>query len=230
MVICPSCGSSRIRNDYKPAPFFIRVIGIRALLCDNCNFPFRAFSPLPPKTRRGRIAMQKADVFNPAPEVDLTKLASDVVNEKPELKLVPSVTAKQSNPVQKVQLDVVVSAIQSKSRIASDLAVPIRNDLRTEITKLHTQPERKKIELKTDISAGDESPESLSQSKRNSSTQICPECDSQNIKRRHRNLMERALLSVTDHKPYVCRSCGASFYARSESQTQHSHVGSNEAA
>ncbi len=219
MVICPSCGSSRIRNDYKPAPFVLRMIGIRALLCDNCNFPFRAFSPLPPKTRRGRHSMRKADVFNPAPAVDLSQFAPNLSGEKAELKLVSPNVASQPKPAQAMQLDVVASTALPNPRVMADLAVPVRNDLRTEITRLHAQGSK-------DPSVSAES----SEANKSSAQNICPECDSHNTRRRHRNIVERAVLSVTDHKPYVCRNCGASFYAKSEDQSHHSAVGSNEAA
>jgi len=67
MVVCSSCGSTRIRNDYKPAPVYLRIIGVRALLCDYCNHQFRAFSPAPPRTRtsrnngRGQIALEQKE-------------------------------------------------------------------------------------------------------------------------------------------------------------------------
>ena len=55
MVVCPSCGSSRIRNDYRPAPLGLRMVFIRALLCDYCNLQFRAFSLAPPRHGRKHI-------------------------------------------------------------------------------------------------------------------------------------------------------------------------------
>ena len=85
MVVCPSCGSSRIRNGYKPASFWLRMIGMRGLLCDSCNFPFCAFSPLPPKSRRPQHAQRKADVFNSAPVVDLSQIRQKPVLEKHEV-------------------------------------------------------------------------------------------------------------------------------------------------
>ncbi len=227
MVICPSCGSSRIRNDYKPAPFILRMIGIRALLCDNCNFPFRAFSPLPPKSRRPRHLTRKADVFNPAPPVNLSELKQEPLAGKPELKLVLSMPESQSNSLQGLKQEQGLLTAQPVMRNASDLAVPVRTDLRTEITRLQTRDIKKAA---MDLAIGDSASEPSSQSNRGSSSQICPECDSQNVRRRHRNLVERAILSVTDHKPYVCRNCGASFYAKNEDEAREVAVGSNEAA
>lgn len=224
MVICPSCGSSRIRNDYKPAPFILRLIGIRALLCDNCNFPFRAFSPLPPKSKRPRHLTRKADVFTPAPAVNLSQLNQGASAGKTELKIVPSIHEKQAGVLQGLKQDAVTLAVSSGISKAADLAVPVRSDLRTEITRLHTQ-DIKKAAL--GLAVNDES---STEAKMTKSSQVCPECDSQNVRRRHRNLVERAVLSVTDHKPYVCRDCGASFYAKNEDQAQQVAVGSNEAA
>ena len=74
MALCPSCGSARLRNGYRTAPFPLRLVGIRTLLCDHCNYEFRAFSPLPPKSSRHRQHKRKADVFNNAPAVDLHAL------------------------------------------------------------------------------------------------------------------------------------------------------------
>jgi hypothetical protein len=52
----------------------MRLVGIRTLLCDHCNYEFRAFSPIPPKSTRHRRSKRKADVFNEAPAVNLRAL------------------------------------------------------------------------------------------------------------------------------------------------------------
>jgi uncharacterized Zn-finger protein len=46
----------------------------------------------------------------------------------------------------------------------------------------------------------------------------CPDCGSMRIRRRPRKFLEKIFLSLTDHKAYVCRQCGASFYHRPESR------------
>jgi hypothetical protein len=79
MVVCPSCGSTRIRNDYKLAPLFLRAVGVRALLCDYCNRQFRAFSLTSPRNRAPRTISRKL-LTAPIQEqqqskVDLTDLA-----------------------------------------------------------------------------------------------------------------------------------------------------------
>jgi hypothetical protein len=48
----------------------LRLLGIRTLLCDHCNYEFRAFAPRAPK-RAERRATRKADVFSAAREVNL---------------------------------------------------------------------------------------------------------------------------------------------------------------
>ena len=63
---CPSCSSTRVRSGYRPAPFTLRIIGFRELLCDNCNYLYRAFSPLPPKHPK-RSQSRPANGFAPAP-------------------------------------------------------------------------------------------------------------------------------------------------------------------
>ena len=220
MVTCPSCGSSRIRNDYKPAPIVLRVIGIRALLCDNCNFQFRAFSPLPPKNRRPRNSARKAESFfvteSASPgKVDLEKLDFPAPpTEKREPKLALPISAKPSPSLQPMQMGVAVAAGQSQPAIVSGVAVdqiaPARQDLRTEITKLYT----------TQGASPDRAAKAnrLAQEAVDSTALTCPECGSHNIKRRKRNLVEKTFLSFTDHKPYICRKCDAAFYAKSVEQ------------
>jgi hypothetical protein len=41
---CPKCRSSRIRKGYKPTPFLLRLVGLRHLLCNDCNLLFTGFS------------------------------------------------------------------------------------------------------------------------------------------------------------------------------------------
>lgn len=76
MPTCPSCGSSRVRNGYLPAPFPLRVIGIRELLCDNCNLLYRGFSPFPPKQPRRHQSSHKTNPFNQKSQGDLDALKS----------------------------------------------------------------------------------------------------------------------------------------------------------
>lgn len=215
MLVCPSCGSSRVRNGYKPAFFILRVIGIRSLLCDNCNFPFQAFSPFPPKSRRPKQTA-KADVYPVAPTVDLDQLKPNLrVAEKRERKQdqpIPAKTAPAKQPAQtQIGLAVATAKQQSESAaaIVVDRVAPVRQGLRTEVTKLYSQKVQE---------ASDDLPVSS-----NHSSLTCPECKSRNIKRRKRNFFERTFLSVTNHKPYVCRNCEAMFYSKSDEQETGSH-------
>lgn len=205
MVICPSCGSSRTRNDYKPAPIFMRVVGVRALLCDNCNYQFRAFSPIPPKSRRPRHTTRKADVFNSAERVDLGQLNFNMPpSERLEPKLTLPVTPKTSKPLQMpkpMQISLAVAS-QSRSGVVIDQIAPVRRDLRTEITKLYAQEANAEFREKSKTEVG------------SSLSLTCPECGSHNVKRRKRNVFERVFLSITDHKPYVCRKCETDFYSK----------------
>jgi len=43
---CPRCKSERIQRDYDDAIFFLRVVGLHKLLCNNCGLVFKAFDPL----------------------------------------------------------------------------------------------------------------------------------------------------------------------------------------
>lgn len=218
MLVCPSCGSSRIRNGYKPALFILRVIGIRALLCDNCNYPFQAFSPFPPKSRRPKQSA-KAD-YPVAPAVDLAQLKPALpAVESRELKPAQPIPAKPVQARQPAQLGVSVTQPEAVAGVVVDRVAPVRKGLRTEITKLYSQ----RIQETPDDSS------STNQSLM--ASLVCPECQSRNVKRRRRNLFERTFLAVTDHKPYVCRNCDAVFYSKPSEQDSGSHgVGRVEAA
>ena len=43
---CPRCKSERIQKDYDDAVFFLRMVGMHKLLCNNCGLVFKAFDPL----------------------------------------------------------------------------------------------------------------------------------------------------------------------------------------
>lgn len=43
---CPRCQSERIQRDYDDAVFFVRMLGLHKLLCNNCGLVFKGFDPL----------------------------------------------------------------------------------------------------------------------------------------------------------------------------------------
>jgi ribosomal protein L37AE/L43A len=54
---CPKCGSSRVKRGYTDTPLLLRLIGVYALLCDNCNLLFKGFAvpgTVPPRGSRSR--------------------------------------------------------------------------------------------------------------------------------------------------------------------------------
>ncbi len=203
MVLCPACSSSRIRSDYKPAPLALRLFGIRALLCDHCNHQFKAFSLRAPKSRARRHSHRQADVSNPVPVVNVDYLNGEVVEAG---QLTP---APQSDQPRRFTIDLEALRIQSavqeevNGAIVVDQISPVRRDLRTEITKLYAQGA--KDPARQNGSAPNPSSSDLP---------ACASCGSLNVRRRHRKLVERVAFSVTDHKAFICRSCGESFYAR----------------
>jgi len=67
MPTCPSCGSSRVQGGYRPPHIFLRLVGIRELLCNECNYLYRAFSPIPPRTPR-KHESRKPVVTPPKPQ------------------------------------------------------------------------------------------------------------------------------------------------------------------
>ncbi len=126
MLVCPACGSSRIRNDYKPAPVLLRALGMRALLCDHCNHQFRAFSLRSPKSHVSRHSKQMADVFNHAPAVDLNKLN----RHSPE--------ANEESP-RRISLNQFERISSPHPPVTGELVAPIERDLRTQITRLYEE-------------------------------------------------------------------------------------------
>jgi transposase-like protein len=187
-------------------------MGVRGLLCDNCNFPFRAFSPLPPKARRPRQSQRKADVFPPSPVIDLAQIRRSSPVEKSDIKAMA--------PPEKLGLRVVTPPAEKFEFLSSPAAhesggiitahiAPARKDLRTEITRVHAQAIAETIQA---VAA----PQQAGQTALDSASQNCPECGASNVRRRRRNAFERTLLAFSDHKAYSCRNCGASFYAKRE--------------
>ena len=59
MPSCPSCGSSRLRGGYRTPHILLRLFGIRELLCNDCNYLYRAFSPIPPRPSRKHQSSRK---------------------------------------------------------------------------------------------------------------------------------------------------------------------------
>jgi hypothetical protein len=50
---CPKCGSTRVKRGYTDTPLLLRMIGVYALLCDNCNLLFKGFAVPGTVPRRG---------------------------------------------------------------------------------------------------------------------------------------------------------------------------------
>ena len=171
MVVCPACGSSRIRHDYRPAPFYLRPFLVRALLCDSCNRQFRAFSLRMPGSNKEHSNKErkkkKADTFLTAPGGK-----KGVVGEASFGSY--RISARESS-----------AGLPQEAAIApgsqpSEPVFPVSGSTGGEVT--------------------------------------CPDCGSMRIRRRPRKFLEKIFLSLTDHKAYVCRQCGASFYHRPESR------------
>ena len=206
MVVCPSCNSSRIRNDYKPAPLWSRLIGIRALLCDHCNRQFKTFCPISPKraskngkSRRDRHGGQTVD---PAPAVDLGQLRQNVADAQ----------LRQADNIDRMKLSLKPN---ESGEIVTGQELPVRHDLKTQILKLHSRQEAQQEAQQEVQGAKEPARDQAGQTVLNSMLQ-CSECGSRNVKRRHRTAIERAALALTDHKAFSCRDCGASFYAKGD--------------
>lgn len=201
MATCPSCHSARLRSGYRKTSLALRAVGVRTLLCESCNCEFRAFSPLPPKRARHRTS--KADVFNQAPAVDL-----QAIGEQTDL-------AARRNGYE-VKFD---RTTLPEAAAAAVLPLPVKE----------TPDElRRRISISAAPAAPTEEPlirlrEEMDARRETTASHACPRCDSLMTKRRHRHGWEKALLSWTDWRPYVCSECGASFHARRNHQ-RHSNA------
>jgi len=192
MVVCPACGSSRIRHDYRPAPFYLRIFLIRALLCDYCNRQFRAFSLRMPGERQSNRPKRRADTFVSAPDrregrIDLSagrpsggenrELLDQIVKRhRPAGGELPGGQAIDQPTRQVGETGPVVAGApvgEGAARKGMDEAIP-----------------------EPGLSIA------------------CPDCGSSRVKRRPRKPLERLAFSITDHRAYVCRECQRSFYAR----------------
>lgn len=223
MVLCPACASSRIRNDYKPAPLALRVFFIRALLCDHCNHQFKAFSFGGTPSRAQRHSARNGAVFNQAPvatAVDLTQLKDGVAGWKRSEVLV------HSDQPRRMTIDLAALRLRSKTQqevpgaIVIDQNPDAGRDLRTEITRLYAQGAKDQSHRK---SLNRERPSS-------STTPVCTHCGSTEVKRRHRTILERMAFSVTDYKAFTCRSCGEPFYSKVEDEgNKHGAIRATEA-
>ena len=239
MAHCPSCGSARLRNGYRTAPFPLRVVGIRTLLCDNCNYEFRAFSPIPPKSsRQRRHHKRKADVFNNAPEVDLQALVEAGSPLAPARRapapipfdraVLPSF-APPANVGSPEMATVAGRASEAQSPGTADVTKPTMPSNTAEddfappphpVGDANRMPAslRERITVAPPAVSAEEPlmrlKEDLEERRSYASLYTCPACGSHEVARRHRKLWERVISSFTSIRPYRCERCAHRFHAR----------------
>jgi hypothetical protein len=190
--VCPACRSSRIRNDYRPAPIYLRIIGIRSLLCDYCNFQFKAFSPFSPK--HGKAKKRNASL--PSPDQNSQK--------KIELKRLNHKSSQN-----KLDRNATNGSITTRQpSVVGELVDEFTEKFSTEVMRLIEE------------NFGKSKTRQLTEKEQEEEQKlpICPECWSKRVKQIHRNSVEKVFLSITNHKSFYCRSCGYTFYARLENE------------
>ncbi len=225
MVVCPGCGSSRIRDDYRPAPLILRVIGIKALLCDHCNRQFKAFSLRSSQNRLPRHASQKADVFNRAAAVDLNRLSEELQVSLTIDKSSDS-AAELSQAGGQMEIQAFRSGLSGRSGLNPVESEPVdpakpENGLRAKIDRIH-QEGRQEGRQGGVFDAVEKAPVL--------SSFECPDCGSGDTRRRSRSSIDRAVFSMTEHRAYSCNSCGASFYAKADSEMGEGRVANSSGA
>lgn len=208
MAVCPSCGSSRLRNGYRAAPLPLRLMGIRTLLCDNCNYEFRAFAPIAPKRKYPRRSQRKADVFNVAPAVDL-----QAIGQPGAARPTPAAIHfdRAALPVSPPATAAPVNVLPLKGNFENSGGDDLDDDfappgLREKIVEAPPAlpTEEPLMRLKED----------LEERRSHSSSYVCPACGEREATRRHRKPWEKLVFGLTQIRPYFCASCGYQFYAR----------------
>jgi hypothetical protein len=211
-----------LRNGYRTAPLPMRMVGIRTLLCDNCNFEFRAFCPREPKRGNGQRSKRKADVFNAAPAVDLQTVGQ------------PGAAAARRSPAA-ISFDRSALPVHPANQAAANQVAT--SDIRSALPdlpedfddELKLQPATSAAEealpgnMRSRISSppspvATEEPliklkEDLEERRKKGSSQVCPQCQSHDVSRRHRRLWQRLVFGLTQIRPYRCDNCGHTFYA-----------------
>lgn len=212
MVACPFCKSPHLRDDYRPAPFYLRIVGIRALLCDNCNVQFKTFSPFSPeKSRRRRTpaeepAREKKPTRATPPDRKTKTEELDIIHEATPVDLdelrqqTAEAQTQRANDLKRVTLSL-HPAQEAGETVAGQIVSPPRHEFQTQVFKLNDKKTKDLIEEAVASASG---PLAVK----------CSDCGSRNVVRRRRTPLERAALTLTDHKAFSCQDCQSSFYAR----------------
>ena len=255
MATCPSCNSTRLRAGYRTAPLPLRMIGIRTLLCDNCNFEFRAFALQTPKRSGGRRTKRRADVFNQAPAVDLQTLDQPLdAAEAAARRAAPPVHFDRSAlPTQPLAADAPAvlenglpadfeedeADTSAYAAVGADVdIVPIGlDDMEGEPAPVSfSEPV---VDLRGRIVTpppplSAEEPlmklkEDLEERRKHGSSHTCPHCGSHDVNRRHRRPWQKMVFGLTSIRPYRCENCGGTFYARRQPRRHRDALTENEA-
>ena len=213
MTRCPACRSTKVYKGYRLAPLPLRMVRIHEYLCEGCNLQFRAFSLLPPKTRRRK--------HHPVKLVeDLAASSQTRGNELSD----PKPAEVQAESPAGVDEPVSAGAYAASNApapgqinlpIAMPPQVPPQQRLAENESKEKIQVPKQNWEIPAS------SFETISQKKRaNRSNQICPHCGTADTERRRRRFWEKAIFAFTDVRAYNCRICGGDFYARRKKQAE----------
>lgn len=196
---CRFCGSSRIRNGYRPTPLSLRLIFFRTLLCDNCNAQFVAFSLRAPARGRGQrkseMSVKKAD------PVDLSQLNKLKEEDAPEVAF-SGIAESQRTFDRKTRTEIKPALFESGGAKSMQPEGQPKLKLPSETENASQQAE---VEDLQEVS--------ITQKTR----PPCPRCRSIHTRRRHRHPIERMVLVFSNIRPFMCESCGRRFYAQKPS-------------
>lgn len=206
MAKCPACTSKRVYKGYRLAPLPLRLVRIHEFLCEDCNLQFRAFSVLPPKTRRRKNGNKK----NKHTQTDASSVSQVEAQEY-------TATVRQTNstPIEKLmvaQAPSAKSASASVNQTVSATPVPPSEPPAPAPPAKTAAPQWQMSAQQLEEAAARHSSGESKRSHR--SHQVCPHCGATDTERRRRKLWEKIAFAFTTIRAYNCRICGGDFYAK----------------
>lgn len=206
MAKCPACKSKRVYKGYRLAPLPLRLVRIHEFLCEDCNLQFRAFSLLPPRTRRRKNGNKKHShqahrhtTEEAVPEAQDRAHTVEKINAKPIEKLMVA------------QAPGATSAPVNRSPIVPPTTVSTAAEPTENVAPQQWQMSAQALE---EASARHTKTDSDRSSRSHRSHQVCPHCGATDTERRRRKMWEKMAFAFTTIRAYNCRICGGDFYAK----------------
>jgi ribosomal protein L32 len=188
MATCPACKSSKVYEGYRRTSLIGRVFRVHEYLCEHCNLQFQAFSLRSPRQKKRR-SRSSGDPFS---SFIIKYSGQGSASPEPPAAAPPAAASH-------------VSSAAGRPRAEVTAPPPFSDGPPPD-----GQPEEARG-VAMDLAALQEKAQ---RHRSHRSHHVCPQCGSTDTERRRRRLWERVAFYFSDIRAYVCRICGASFYAR----------------